>query len=108
MTGAPGRVWVFYVQPLPGALVSSYLPAVVPATPGSAVLPAGMVAVPAAGLSAVPSGAAPAAGTLMVFCHPVVTAPAVVRRDGGAGGRGAGGSPSVGEARTPPLARGER
>jgi hypothetical protein len=63
--------------------VSSYLPAVVPATPESAVLPAGMVAVPAAGLSAVPSGAAPAAGTLMVFCHPVVTAPAVVRRDGG-------------------------
>jgi Insertion element 4 transposase N-terminal len=75
-------VWVFYVQPLPGALVSAYLPAVVPATPGSAVLPAGMVAVPAAGLSAVPSGAVPAAGTLMVFCHPVVTAPAVVRRDG--------------------------
>ena len=31
---------------------------------------------------AVPAGAGPAAGELAVFCRPVVTVPAVVRRDG--------------------------
>jgi hypothetical protein len=35
-----------------------------------------------AALVASPAGAGLAAGTLMTFCHPVVTVPAVVRRDG--------------------------
>jgi hypothetical protein len=34
------------------------------------------------GKTAVPAGAAPSAGELAVFCRPVVTAPAVARRDG--------------------------
>ena len=34
------------------------------------------------GPTAVPAGAAPSQGELAVFCRPVVTAPAVVRRDG--------------------------
>jgi Insertion element 4 transposase N-terminal len=72
--------------------VLSYLPAVVDAsrTAESAVTgtPAGTVVVRAAGLrvhggeTAVPAGAVPARGELAVFCRPVVTAPAAVRRDG--------------------------
>ena len=70
----------------------SYLPSVVDASrtaespaPGT---PAGTVAVRAAGLqvhgsgTVVAAGAVPASGELAVFCRPVVTAPAVVRRDG--------------------------
>jgi hypothetical protein len=49
--------------------------------------PAGTVVVPAAGLqvhgmTVTAEGQVPAAGELTVFCRPVVTAPAVVRRDG--------------------------
>jgi len=70
----------------------SYLPAVVDASrtaefpvPGT---PAGTVAVGAAGLQVLGAGAvtvkdaAPSAGELAVFCRPVITAPAVIRRDG--------------------------
>ena len=70
----------------------SYLPDVVDAnrTPGSppAGTPAGTVVVRAADLlvrggKAVTAGnAVPSAGELAVFCRPVVTAPALVRRDG--------------------------
>ena len=70
----------------------SYLPAVVDAswTAGSpgAGTPAGTVVVRAAGLRVHGGGTvtaeagAPAAGELAVFCRLVVTAPAVVRRDG--------------------------
>ncbi len=70
----------------------SYLPAVVDAsrTAESPVTgaPAGTVVVRAAdlrvhgGKTAVPVGAVPARGELAVFCRPVVTAPAVPRRDG--------------------------
>ena len=70
--------------------MSSYLPAVDLASPVSAQLPAGMVAVRAAGVrigsgelpggrGAVLAGAAVPPGTMMTFCHPVVTAPAVIR-----------------------------
>ena len=49
--------------------------------------PAGTVVVRAAGLrvqgiTVTAGDAAPSAGELAVFCRPVVTAPAVVRRDG--------------------------
>ena len=49
--------------------------------------PAGTVVVRAAGLrvhgmTVVAGGQVPSAGELAVFCRPVVTAPAVVRRDG--------------------------
>ena len=69
----------------------SYLPAVIDASPvtGSPVAgtPAGTVVVRAAGLrvqgvTVTAGGQAPSAGELAVFCRPVVTAPAVVRRDG--------------------------
>ena len=69
----------------------SYLPAVVDASrmTGSPVAgtPAGTVVVRAAGLrvlgeTATAEGGMPAGGELAVFCRPVVTAPAVVRRDG--------------------------
>jgi Insertion element 4 transposase N-terminal len=72
--------------------VLSYLPAVVDASRTAEALaagtPAGTVVVRAAGLradggkTAVPAGAAPARGELAVFCRPVVTAPALIRRDG--------------------------
>jgi hypothetical protein len=71
--------------------VRSYLPAVVDASrvTGSAVAgtPAGTVVVRAAGLrvqgvTVTAGGQVPSAGELAVFCRPVVTAPAVVRRDG--------------------------
>jgi hypothetical protein len=72
--------------------VSSYLPAVAVAsrTAESPVTgtPAGMIVVRAADLqarggeTAVPAGAGPTRGELAVFCRPVVTAPAMVRRDG--------------------------
>jgi len=72
--------------------VLSYLPDVVDAsrTSGSLVAgtPAGTVVVRAAGLRVRGGGtvaagdAVPSAGELAVFCRPVVTAPAVVRRDG--------------------------
>ena len=67
----------------------SYLPDVAGASPRTAEFPdAGTVVVRAAGLqvrggvTVVPASAAPAAGELAVFCRPVVTAPAVARRDG--------------------------
>ena len=69
----------------------SYLPAVVDASRVTespvAGTPAGTVVVRAAdlrvrGKTVTAGGAAPAAGELAVFCRPVVTAPAVVRRDG--------------------------
>ena len=69
----------------------SYLPAVVDASRMSEVpvtgTPAGMVVVRAAGLrvrggTVIAGDAVPLAGELAVFCRPVVTAPAVVRRDG--------------------------
>src|SRR6266852_1016633 len=76
----------------PGALVLSYLPAVADANPTSgfpgAGTPAGTVVMRACDLRARGEGtvtagdAAPSAGELAVFCRPVVTAPAVVRRDG--------------------------
>jgi len=72
--------------------VRSYLPAVAVASRTAefpvAGTPAGMVVVRASGLLArggtvVPAGdGVPSAGELAVFCRPVVTAPAVVRRDG--------------------------
>jgi Insertion element 4 transposase N-terminal len=71
--------------------VCSYLPAVVDASRTAkspvAGTPAGTVVVRAAGLrvhggTVTAGGAAPSAGQLAVFCRPVVTAPAVVRRDG--------------------------
>jgi Insertion element 4 transposase N-terminal len=72
--------------------VLSYLPDVVDAsrTSGARVAgtPAGTVVVRAAGLLVCGGGtvtagnAVPSAGELAVFCRPVVTAPAVVRRDG--------------------------
>jgi len=72
--------------------VSSCLPSVADAiragVPAYAGTPAGTVVVRASGLrirggTATAGGdAAPAAGELAVFCRPVVTAPAVVRRDG--------------------------
>jgi Insertion element 4 transposase N-terminal len=72
--------------------VLSYLPAVVPASraPESAVAgtPAGTVVVRAADLEVHDGGTvtagttAPSAGELAVFCRPVVTARAMVRRDG--------------------------
>jgi hypothetical protein len=73
--------------------VLSYLPAVVDAsrTVESPVTgtPAGTVVVRAAdlqvsgGVTVTAGTGAPAAGELAVFCRPVVTAPAVVRKDGG-------------------------
>jgi hypothetical protein len=72
--------------------VCSYLPAVVDASRVAEFpvtgTPAGTVVVRAAGLrvhgrTVVTAGdAVPSAGELAVFCRPVVTAPAVVRRDG--------------------------
>jgi hypothetical protein len=71
--------------------VRSYLPAVVDASPVAEFpvtgTPAGTVAVRAAGLrvhgGTVTAGdTVPSLGELVVFCRPVVTAPAVVRRDG--------------------------
>jgi hypothetical protein len=71
--------------------VRSYLPAVVDASrvTGSPVAgtPAGTVVVRAVGLrvhgvTVTAGGQVPSAGELAVFCRPVVTAPAVVRRDG--------------------------
>jgi len=72
--------------------VLSYLPDVAGAsrTPGfpDAGTPAGTLVVRAAGLQVRGGGtvtagdAVPSAGELAVFCRPVVTAPAVVRRDG--------------------------
>jgi hypothetical protein len=71
--------------------VLSYLPAIVDASRTSgfpeAGTPAGTVVVRAAGLrfhgGTVTAGdAAPSAGELAVFCRPVVTAPALIRRDG--------------------------
>jgi hypothetical protein len=71
--------------------VCSYLPAVAVASQAAEFpvtgTPAGTVAVRAVGLqvqgrTVIVAGAVPAAGELAVFCRPVVTAPAVVRRDG--------------------------
>jgi Insertion element 4 transposase N-terminal len=71
--------------------VRSYLPSVADASRTAefpaAGTPAGTVAVRAAGLrvhglTVTVEGRAPLAGDLAVFCRPVVTAPAVVRRDG--------------------------
>ena len=104
MGRAPGRGLGVDSVPFPGALVSLYLPVVDSA---SSVLadplaeaagpPAGMVAFRAADLQVRPgrlsagrqgavlvasagtAGAAVAAGTMMTFCHPVVTAPAVIK-----------------------------
>jgi Insertion element 4 transposase N-terminal len=61
--------------------VLSYLPAAVCASPDAMLPPAGMVAVRAADLRSSPGdrGAALAPGTLVTFCHPVVTAPAAVQ-----------------------------
>ena len=63
-----------------------YLPAAVCASLDPALLPVGMVAVRAADLQslpgergAVPAGAAVAPGTVVTFCQPVVTVPAVAR-----------------------------
>jgi hypothetical protein len=73
-------------------LTISYLRALDDASPASqspdAGTPAGTVVVRAAGLrvrrggTVVAGDAAPSAGELAVFCRPVVTAPAVIRRDG--------------------------
>ena len=63
----------------------SYLPAADYATPGSAgPLPTGMVAFRAADLDVLPAAQGGAvlavtAGTMVTFCQPVVTAPAVIR-----------------------------
>ena len=64
----------------------SYPPAAVCASLDPALLPAGMVAVRAADLQslpgepgAVPAGAAVAPGTVVTFCQPVVTVPALAR-----------------------------
>jgi Insertion element 4 transposase N-terminal len=71
--------------------VRSYLPAVVDASRVTgypvAGTPAGPVVVRAAGLrvqgvTVTAGGQVPSAGELAVFCRPVVTAPAVMRRDG--------------------------
>src|SRR5437667_187581 len=86
------RVWVSKSIPSQEPLVSSTLPDVVDATrtalSADAGTPAGTVVLRAAGLRVrggtvtAAGDAAPAAGELAVFCRPVVTAPAVVRRDG--------------------------
>ena len=69
----------------------SYLPSAVPASRTgelpSAGTPAGTVVVRAVdlrvqGMTVTAGGHVPSAGELAVFCRPVVTAPAVVRRDG--------------------------
>src|SRR5216683_93374 len=85
-------VWVSNPRLSQESLVSSCLPSAVDAirSEGSPVTgtPAGTVAVRASGLrvhggTVVTAGdAAPRAGELAVFCRPVVTAPAVMRRDG--------------------------
>jgi len=71
--------------------MSFYLPAVVDASRMTefpvAGTPAGTVVVPAAGLrvhgrTVIAGDAVPLAGGLALFCRPVVTAPAVIRRDG--------------------------
>jgi hypothetical protein len=71
--------------------VCSYLPAVVDASRAAEFpvtgIPAATVAVRAAGLqvqgrTVIVAGAVPATGERAVFCRPVVTASAVVRRDG--------------------------
>jgi DDE family transposase/transposase IS4-like protein len=87
VTGLLVGVWVSKSMPVPGALVPSYLPVADPASPVAAGLPAGMVAIRTAdlqirsgGRGAVLAGAAVAAGTMVTFCHPVVTVPAVIRR----------------------------
>src|SRR3989442_3125859 len=78
-------------RPSQEPLVCSYLPAVVDASRMTefpvAGTPAGTVAVRASGLrfhggTVTVAGNAPSAGELAVFCRPVVTAPAAVRRDG--------------------------
>src|SRR5216683_3257386 len=82
------RVWVSSPSLFQEPLVLSYLPDVAGAsrTPGFA--DAGTLVVRAAGLRVRGGGtvtagdAVPSAGELAVFCRPVVTAPAVVRRDG--------------------------
>src|SRR6266571_3168384 len=86
------RVWVSKSIPSQEPLVSSILPDVVDANrtaaSADAGTPAGTVVLRAAGLRVrggtvtAAGDAAPAAGELAVFCRPVVTAPAVVRRDG--------------------------
>src|SRR5438132_1790824 len=86
------RVWVSKSIPSQEPLVSSTLPDVVDATrtaaSADAGTPAGTVVLRAAGLRVrggtvtAAGDAAPLAGGLAVFCRPVVTAPAVVRRDG--------------------------
>ena len=69
----------------------SYLPSVVDASRTAEFpvtgTPAGTVVVRASGLrfhggTVTVAGSAPSTGGLAVFCRPVVTAPAVVRRDG--------------------------
>ena len=67
--------------------LSSAGDAIWPAVSPETGTPAGTVVVLAAGLrvrgvTVTAEGAAPSAGELAVFCRPVVTAPAVVRRDG--------------------------
>ena len=85
-------VWLSKPLPFPGVLVLSYLPDVaeasrIPELPDAGT-PAGTVVVRAAGLrvhggeTVTVAGGVPSAGELAVFCRPVVTAPAVVRRDG--------------------------
>src|SRR5438034_8298074 len=86
------RVWVSKSIPSQEPLVCSTLPDVVDATrtavSADAGTPAGTVVLRAAGLRVrggtvtAAGDAAPSAGELAVFCRPVVTAPAVVRRDG--------------------------
>src|SRR5947207_6901548 len=86
------RVWLSKSIPSQEPLVCSTLPDVVDATrtavSADAGTPAGTVVLRAAGLRVrggtvtAARDAAPAAGELAVFCRPVVTAPAVVRRDG--------------------------
>jgi Transposase DDE domain/Insertion element 4 transposase N-terminal len=65
----------------------SVVDAIVPAEPPVTGIPAGTVVVRASGLrvhggTVIALDAVPAGGELAVFCRPVVTAPAVVRRDG--------------------------
>jgi len=65
----------------------SVVDAIVPAGPPVTGTPAGTVVVRASGLrvhggTVIALDAVPAGGELAVFCRPVVTAPAVVRRDG--------------------------
>ena len=78
-------------MPIAGALVLSYLPEVAGASrtlwSPDAGTPAGTVVLPVSGLrfhggTVTAGGAVPQAGELAVFCRPVVTAPAVARRDG--------------------------